>query len=331
MRTMRMAKKTWNPALLLLALLILLVGCVAGSPTATPALTPTLAPSATPVAPTPTSAASPGPTSSPGPTATHGPTTTSAPSPTPDDPILPAWVMDCIGIGSEYSSFVYLNGNDASGGLGETPVHDVRLSDGRHVSFEYGGDARNPIIVRYQIDGSPAKTPVPDKKPVSDFQISKGGFALGLEADLHAEDLLTAFGTPLDDVTVDTYDDGLDYAVEQNHRVFARTVRYPGLEVILFQSPTATDKSIWRVVRLTITSSDYPTPRGLTTGLSVRSVLDLFGTGTFSIFSNGYAHGPQGLLAISIWRMNGDVLNKFIIVEMQDGKASRITLLVQHP
>ncbi len=287
------------------------------SPTAAPTGPQTQTPTASAATPTPTTPA--GLTSTPAPTASPAPTAAKTPTPTPALLTLPAWVMDCIGIGSNVSSLFGLANDNAWGG--ETPAM-IRLSNGRTVAFEYSGTGFSATIVRYQISGSAAVVPKPDAKPVADFQVAPHGFVLAPLADVRPADLIAALGAPIDDTTVLVAVEG-DYSdPESLGMVYQRILRYPGLVVALAQSLGIEDKTNWYVRSFAVTSPAYPTPRGLRTGMTVRAILDLFGTGAFMIESRGRQYTDPGIQRLTIDSHDGYRIR----IDLLDGVAARITM-----
>lgn len=235
-------------------------------------------------------------TLSPTPSPTDIPTPTL--SPTPTLPTLPRAVVDRVGIGLRGNILKNLAGieNEQSDPPPPVPT-EYRIAEGGvlRVGFIEGSSR----IMSIDVIGTPedrSVRPRPDPEPIEDFVVHLGTYQIKMGDFLSASELVSVFGTPVEDTTKE--ESGEPYG---DYRL--RTIRFTDTIVLLFQSQDTEEIDQWRLWRLETTSSGVRTPRGFRLGMTFAEILERIATGTFSYEFYG-AENPT-----EMWLQKSDALD----------------------
>jgi hypothetical protein len=102
----------------------------------------------------------------------------------------------------------------------------------------------------------------------SRFAFQKGSLILQQGGDVKVSELISAFGSPVSDDTVEG--PGLHWEETQ---AWHRSMEFPGLEIELVQLQDATDKDVYEIASETSTDASLTTPLGWKIGMSATDVI----------------------------------------------------------
>jgi hypothetical protein len=102
----------------------------------------------------------------------------------------------------------------------------------------------------------------------SRFAFQKGSLILQQGGDVKVSELISAFGSPVSDVTVEG--SGLHW---EETKAWHRSMEFPGLEIELVQLQDATDKDVYEIASETSTDASLTTPLGWKIGMSATDVI----------------------------------------------------------
>lgn len=191
---------------------------------------------------------------------------------------LPKSALQYIGLGTFGSYVMAMAGHDT----GETGGSDTVffLEGGGTVSFTFGsyfgeGDWRISVdgITVSDSSGTVVRTAGARTQLAacdrSRFAFQKGSLVLQQGGDVKVSELISAFGSPVSDDTVEG--PGLHW--EEGKKAWHRSMKFPGLEFELVQLQDATDKDVYEIAFETTTDASLTTPLGWKTGMSATEVI----------------------------------------------------------
>ena len=191
---------------------------------------------------------------------------------------LPKSALKYIGFGTFGSYVMALAGHDTGESGGSDTV--FFLEGGGTVSFTFGsyfgeGDWRISVdgITVSDSSGIAVRTAGARTQLVASdrgrFAFQKGSLVLQQGGDVKVSELVSVFGSPISDSTVEG--PGLHW--EEGKKAWHRSMQFPGLEIELVQIQDATDKDVYEIAAEISTDASLTTPLGWMIGMSATDAI----------------------------------------------------------
>ena len=199
--------------------------------------------------------------------------------------------------------------------IAEDPGAICELQIVRHAGDFVLQTAFQSDAVGHKLLFSPRSDPI----PINDFQMIYDTMIMDVGSYNQQSVLEQFFGVPqqIESSTASSIDTALQ------HRFM--TLHYHDLTIVLRQPIESANPDYWLVNQISITSSEFVTPRGITVGLGYRDVLIILGTGEFSIIPDDLPRPTR--LIIKKDDLANDGANKHMELTLKDDRVFMISII----